>query len=83
MLKSEKFGFMEHTVLDFVSNVRQASVRDMIAAVVARPDDTLAHVIGRLAACKVHRVYVVDDRRRPVGVVSLKDILARLHAETA
>ena len=78
MLKHEKFGFMETTVLDFVSHVRQDSVSDMAAAVVCTSKDTLGHVIGRLAACKVHRLYVVDERRHPVAVISLKDILSKL-----
>ena len=44
----------------------------------ASPATTVADVVARLASTRVHRLYIVDDQRRPVSVVSLKDILAKI-----
>jgi CBS domain-containing protein len=43
-------------------------------AMTVRPSDTLSHVIGKLNAAKVHRVYVVDGNQL-ISVISLTDIL--------
>ena len=40
----------------------------------------MRHVIGKLAATRVHRLFVVEARAL-VGVVSLKDILRKLLAK--
>lgn len=78
MCARHKFDFMDGSVLDFVARTRQSSVADMVAAVVVTEKDTLRKVISKLAACRVHRVYVIDERRHPLAVVSLKDILKSL-----
>lgn len=40
-----------------------------------RPTATLEHVIDVLVATKFHRVFIVDELSRPIGVVSIADIL--------
>ena len=45
------------------------------------PSDTLETVITKLATEHVHRLYVVDHDRKPVGVVSLRDVIARFVQE--
>ena len=45
---------------------------------VCRPDSTLGELLGLLAGRHLHRLFVVDDEGRPVGVVSLTDILTLL-----
>lgn len=44
---------------------------------------TISHVIGLLSATGYHRVFVVDAAGRPVGVVSITDILRFASAEAA
>jgi len=48
----------------------------------ATREDTIATVLRMLAEHKVHRVYIVDNKKdkKPIGVVSLKDILGELIA---
>ncbi|KAL2917108.1 hypothetical protein HK105_203172 [Polyrhizophydium stewartii] len=41
-------------------------------------DDTVRTAVERLHANKMHRVWVVDDKRRPVGVVTLRDVVGDL-----
>jgi CBS domain-containing protein len=45
------------------------------ALVLARPEDTFLDVVGRFVKYGIHRVYVVDDDCKPVGVVTCSDIL--------
>jgi len=45
-------------------------------AVSVKATDTLEHVIGRLVATHIHRVFVVNAARQPVAVVSLRDIIS-------
>ena len=42
------------------------------------PDTTVGFAIMKLAATKVHRLYVLDAADRPVGVLSLKDVLRHI-----
>ncbi len=45
-----------------------------------RPDSTLAEVVGLLVAHKIHRVYVIDDKEQPAGIVTMTDVLRTLAA---
>lgn len=37
--------------------------------------DTLETAIRLLSENHIHRIYIVDENRKPIGVMSLKDIL--------
>ena len=50
-------------------------------ALTCHPSDSLASVIQKLSASHVHRLYVVDSHHRPVGVVSMRDVIARFVRE--
>jgi len=39
---------------------------------------SLEHVINLLADHSIHRVYVVDNQKKPIGVISLKDVLSAI-----
>jgi len=41
-------------------------------------DVTLGHVLELLATNNIHRVYIVDKDTKPIGLVSLKDLLEQL-----
>jgi CBS-domain-containing membrane protein len=41
-------------------------------------DATIDHAVKQLIARHVHRLFVIDDQRRLVGVVSIRDILKTL-----
>jgi hypothetical protein len=40
-----------------------------------RPSSSLREVLGLLAEHRLHRVHVIDDRQRPVGIVTITDLL--------
>jgi CBS-domain-containing membrane protein len=66
---------LETPVLDFIAMVRQDNPKTVAATMVVTPTDTIAHVVGRLAAAKVHRVYVVEGSKGH-SVISLTDVLS-------
>jgi len=46
--------------------------------VTVRPTDTLEAAIRQLAEKRVHRVFIVNSDMKPVGVLSLKDVLLEI-----
>lgn len=44
-------------------------LRDRMTAV---PSDTLASVITALAASRAHRMYIVDEENRPIGIITTR-----------
>lgn len=69
-------------IIDFLSAIRQleVSAREKSPTISVRPQDTVEKVVGKLAATRVHRVFVCDDKGgyKPVAVVSLTDVLRYL-----
>jgi len=53
------------------------SDRDLLA-ITCNVDNTLAFVIKSLNLYHVHRLYIIDKDRRPIGVISIHDILEKL-----
>ncbi len=53
------------------------SVEDVMSTepITARPDEPIGVVARRMAEERVHRVIVVDDQHRPIGVVTTLDLL--------
>ena len=37
--------------------------------------DTVGFAIGRLAATRAHRIFVVDSEHRPIRVISVTDVI--------
>lgn len=65
------------SVMDFLSAVRQSEnmQQEMYPIVCVTGASPLQRVIGGLKATKLHRMFIVDEERRPIGVVSLSDVL--------
>lgn len=40
-----------------------------------RPNSTLRQVLGLLAEHRLHRLHVIDECSRPVGMVTITDLL--------
>jgi len=60
------------------SQLEHVRVRDCMHAGVltCSPDTPLGEVAGIMTKHRVHAVAVVDDKRRPIGVVSALDVVA-------
>jgi len=67
-----------HTpVLDFLAQAKQAQpvrTKDTNTTITCHNSDPLKKVVARLAKTEVHHVFIVDDNRVPLGVISVSDI---------
>jgi len=77
-LANPVFQHLDMPIVEWLNVIRRQNLVDKPPVIVVQPNDTLGHTIGKLAATKMHRIFVVDDKRRPLGVVSLRDVLAKL-----
>jgi len=68
---------MSVPILTYLSKIRQREVtaRDRYPICSVKKTDTLGKIIGLLAATRYHRIFVEDDRRNPIGICSITDIL--------
>lgn len=69
------FRLLRMPVFQYLNIIRRASMREGAPVVSVHPDDSLAKAIGKLSATGLHRVFVVDPASKPIGVLSLTDIL--------
>jgi CBS domain-containing protein len=51
--------------------------------ITVNPSDTLGQITDLAYSKGIHRVYVTDSEKRPIGEISLCDIIARFVPETA
>jgi len=76
------FWRLFQTIKNFILKVRRENNEkdgDRPRTVVTvKAFDTLESVIKKLAEHNIHRIFIVDDHKKPVGVISLKDVLLEL-----
>lgn len=75
---------------DFFSDLRQPVVRYLskarilmnkhMAPLVCTKEETLVELLHKMALEQVYRVFIVDEEKKPVSVISLRDILKCLHS---
>lgn len=72
-----EFEFLADPVMDFLAmrKSKPSHVNAEISVISCSVQDTLEDVMKLLVTNKVHRVYIVDEKQLPVGVVTLTDIL--------
>ncbi|KAG9296105.1 hypothetical protein G9A89_011958 [Geosiphon pyriformis] len=80
VFRGYRHSLMWKTTHQFLSHVRShqglEDGQDRYPVFDIRPTSTLGFTIAKLTATKAHRVWVVDERAQPIGVVSLTDILS-------
>jgi len=64
--------------VEFVLNSRKKEINATAPAIWCHMDDTLENVILKLAITKIHRIFIVDENRKPLGIISLGDIFSIL-----
>jgi len=72
------FKRLFHSVSEFVSAVRQSETDVMHPSISCTFDDSFQKVVLKMAATRIHRIYVIDEHRCPVSVVSLHDVLLKI-----
>jgi len=60
----------------FIQHIREQSINESHPAISCSEETELNFVIGRLAANRIHRMYVCDKQLHPVKVISLRDIIS-------
>ncbi|KAI8060421.1 uncharacterized protein B0P05DRAFT_558064 [Gilbertella persicaria] len=88
VMKSYHHQLLWKTCFQFVSLVRiQQGIddgQDRLPVFDVRLDTTLGFAVAKLLATKSHRVWVVDEREKAIGVVSITDVMrAILHSVSA
>eukprot|EP00735_Rhodelphis_limneticus_P008935 TRINITY_DN239_c0_g1::TRINITY_DN239_c0_g1_i1::g.1611::m.1611 TRINITY_DN239_c0_g1::TRINITY_DN239_c0_g1_i1::g.1611 ORF type:complete len:322 (-),score=84.78,sp/A1CQZ4/SDS23_ASPCL/25.70/6e-13,CBS/PF00571.23/7.9e-09,CBS/PF00571.23/2.8e-08,CBS/PF00571.23/8.2e-06,CBS/PF00571.23/4.1e-12 TRINITY_DN239_c0_g1_i1:711-1625(-) len=79
LLHQHAVDLLTEKPIDFISKVRALNVEyTFVPVVTCSPKTTLATCMEKLKATKMHRLYVSDEKRNPLGVISFRDILKRL-----
>jgi len=74
------FENIRKSVEEFMTDKTNRFSKLWPAPVAVAPDASLKAVLCQLAEKKIHRVFVVDEHKKPVGVISLCDLISFLHA---
>jgi CBS domain-containing protein len=69
-------------VSQFLSLIRLKQGRQDNFAVAFNPETHVKDVVEKLNEHIVHRAYVIDDNRKPIGVFSLTDLMQQLIVDT-
>ena len=82
---ANRFWRMEETVLNFIKKVKKEFpphkegdkvVRGRPRSIVTiKAGDTIDETMKKLLENRIHRVYLVDAEKKPIGVAALRDIL--------
>ena len=51
------------------------------APITCNEDTTVIEVIKKLSENHIHRIYIVDKNERPIGIVSMSDIIVALNTD--
>lgn len=84
LLTEDGFQYLTRPVVEFITIVRaQAHHRTDAIIHVPKPvtvtaSATLAAVVKTVVEHKIHRVFVVDEENKPIGIVTLTDIIEAL-----
>jgi len=68
---------MSVPILTYLAKIRQREItaREKYPICSVKRMDSLGRIIGLLAVTRYHRIFVEDDKRNPIGVCSITDIL--------
>jgi len=70
----EMSSFMRKKVLEFVQIVRSKQINVSYPVFSCHLHNTIDQVITKLKVLRVHRLYIVNEHNRPVGVLTIGDI---------
>jgi len=78
---------LEEPIMDYLATIRQGQtpVKDRAPVSTVRKTDTLSRAIGLLGKTQYHRLFVIDQSGKPIGVISVSDILifSTMHDKSA
>merc|ERR1712130_487664 len=65
---------LEDTIEQFLINIRKLSLTERYPITVCSLKDTFKRGVQKIQATKYHRLWIVDDKTKPIGVLALTDI---------
>jgi 5'-AMP-activated protein kinase regulatory gamma subunit len=74
-INTPSMSVLQIPIVQFLNQIRNQNIDITVPVITVIPEDTFAHVIGKLAATRVHRVFVVDPKFHPTKVISITDVL--------
>eukprot|EP01006_Ploeotia_vitrea_P011744 TRINITY_DN31209_c0_g1_i2.p2 TRINITY_DN31209_c0_g1~~TRINITY_DN31209_c0_g1_i2.p2 ORF type:complete len:225 (+),score=129.04 TRINITY_DN31209_c0_g1_i2:326-1000(+) len=85
-MKKPSLMLLRQPVLEFLAAVRRAVITEKTRSptISVASHDTVAKVIGKLAATRIHRVFVCEESKgyQPQAVISISDLLKLFVART-
>jgi CBS domain-containing protein len=84
MTDASMFWRLQQKASNFIRHLRELVKTDEVkqnrprTSVVAHADETLESVVQKITEHGLHRVFIVDAEKKPVGCISLKDILLEI-----
>jgi CBS domain-containing protein len=78
----DDFSDLLQPVDQFLNTIRRKQGRRENFAVTVSPDTTVKEVIEKLNEEIIHRVFIVDEQYKPIGVFSLSDLMKNLVVDT-
>jgi len=82
-LAAQDFTLLLRSTKDYLSLVRKVEGKPSGFTVVCSPETSLQKCVESMASQKVHRIYLVDNDQKPLGVISFTDILRELYSTHA
>lgn len=80
LVHGDFFSDLRQPVLRYLSKSRILLSKENLGPVVCTQDETLAELLQKMAKERIYRVFVLDAERKPVSVISLRDILKVMHS---
>jgi len=74
-ITQESLPFVMQPVLHFLETL---SGKKPVSPITCQPEDKLRDVVKKTLENNVHRVWITDKQRKPVGVVTLTDVIRQL-----
>jgi len=72
------FTRMYRPAMELIQHVRSLNMKAVFPSFCITLDNTFEEAVRKLAVLNVHRLYIEDSGRKPIGVISLGDILSVL-----
>jgi len=64
----------DDSIENFLISIRKMSLDERVPVTMLQLKDTFKRAVGQLRATKYHRMWIVDDKKTPIGVLALTDI---------
>jgi len=69
---------LEDTIENFLISIRKASLDERFPVTMCMLQDSFKRAVQKLHATKYHRMWIVDDKKKPIGVLALTDVFKYL-----